>query len=128
MGVLFHGDANPASQAHDEQSDERSRQCHQAWRPHVDESARSIPSRPAVQSRSLLWRRRCQFKTIETMVHGPEPDLLVAIPAVSVCYRECSPIKTLRRTRLVLHASKRDSEDTQSTPGTLRFSYRVQLP
>jgi hypothetical protein len=41
------------------------------------------------------------------MVHGPEPDLLLAIPAVS-CYRECSPIKTLRHTQLV-HACKRDS-------------------
>jgi hypothetical protein len=68
------------------------------------------------------------------MVHGPEPDLLLAIPTVSVCYRECSPIKILRRTQLVLHASKRDSapvvkdsEDTQSTHCTLRFSYTVTV-
>ena len=106
-----------------------SRQCHQAWLGvgTVDDSARSIP-----QNRSCVALRRCQ--TTETMVHGPEPDWLLAILTLSVCYIEYTPIKILHRTQLALHGSKRhsapvvnDSEDTQSTYDTLRWSYTVTI-
>jgi hypothetical protein len=83
------------------------------------------PSPSTVQNRScLLWR--CQ--TTETMVHGPEPDLLLAIPAVRVCYRECSPIKTLRHTQLV-HACKPDSARVvkDSAGGHTKYPWHSQV-